>query len=150
MESLNILLIDNNKDYQLALKRYFQIYNAKIKTNEFMELKILSKEIKNYESSKKEYFILKIRNNILKTLDPIQYLKYYMYQNKLKTTDFIGIIGTYYTNVSEVFNYKQALNLKMIRNIHSLFNDVNLEIKISEYKLKNKKIKIDQTVQNII
>ena len=49
--------------------------------------------------------------------DPIEAIKFRMEQMDMDYKDLAKIIG-YKSRVSEIFNHKRKLNLKMIKNLH--------------------------------
>lgn len=103
---MNIHPIKTEKDYENALERLEQIFDAKPGTKEGDELEILSILIEKYED---EHFPIDLP-------DPIEAIKFRMEQLGLKQTDLAEVIG-FKSRVSEVLNKKRKLSLEMIRNL---------------------------------
>ncbi len=104
---MNIYPIKTEEDYDKALKRLEQIFDAKQGTKEGDELEILSILIEKYEE--KHYSI--------DLPDPIEAIKFRMEQLGMKQNDLIEIIG-FKSRVSEILNKKRKLTLEMIRNLN--------------------------------
>ena len=113
--------IRNNKEYQNALVRLEEIFNAKAGTNEGDELEVLSILIDNYE---KEHFPID-------PPDPIEAIKFRMDQLGIKQKDLANIVG-FKSRVSEIINRKRKLSLSMIRKLHHQLN-IPTEVLIQEY-----------------
>lgn len=107
--------IKSNKDYQKALKRLDEIFDAKENTPLGDEAEILSLLIENYE---KEHFPIEAP-------DPIEAIKIRMEEMNLRQKDLVGIIGGK-SRVSEVLNKKKRLTVDMIRSLEK-----NLQISAS-------------------
>ena len=103
---MNITPIRNEKDYQNALKRLEQIFEAKLGSKEGDELEILGVLIDNYEN---EHFPIEMP-------DPIEAVKFRMEQLGMKQKDLAEIIG-FKSRVSEILNRKRKLTLEMIRKL---------------------------------
>lgn len=104
---MNIKVIKDKKDYELALKRLEKIFDAPVNSPEGDEAEILSILIEKYED---EHYPIG-------PPDPIEAIKFRMEQMDLKKSDLAEIIG-YKSRVSEIFSRKRKLTLKMIRNLH--------------------------------
>ena len=104
---MKIAPIRNNKDYEKALKRLEQIFNAKKGTEKGDELEILSILIDKYE---KEQFPIDLP-------DPIEAIKFRMEQMGMKPKDLAKVLG-YKSRVSEILNRKRKLSLNMIRKLN--------------------------------
>ena len=113
--------IRNNKEYQNALIRLEEIFNAKAGTNEGDELEVLSILIDTYE---KEHFPID-------PPDPIEAIKFRMDQLGIKQKDLANIVG-FKSRVSEIINKKRKLSLSMIRKLHHQLN-IPTEVLIQEY-----------------
>ena len=85
------------------------------------EIELLSLLVEKYES---EY-------HQLNAPDPIEAIKFRMEQMNMTKKELADIIG-YKSRVSEIFNRKRKLNLKMIRNLHDKMN-IPYESLISNY-----------------
>jgi len=103
---MNIQPIKTKKDYQKALKRLEQIFDAKVGSKEGDELEILSILIEKYEDI---HFPIDLP-------DPIEAIKFRMEQMGLKQNDLVAAIG-FKSRVSEIMNRKRKLSLEMIRKL---------------------------------
>ena len=108
---MNIKLIKTEADYQKALKRLEEIFDAKIGTLESDEADILGLMIDEYE--KKHYQI--------EAPDPIEAIKIRMEEMQLRQVDLADVIGGK-NRVSEVLNRKRKLTVDMIRNLTKRLN----------------------------
>ena len=113
--------IRTEKDYQRALSRLEQIFDAKFGSKEGDELEVLGMLIDKYE---KEV-------DPIDFPDPIEAIRFRMEQKGLKQKDLVDIIG-FKTRVSEVLNKKRKLTLDMIRNLHEHLS-IPTEVLIQEY-----------------
>lgn len=113
--------IKNEQDYQLAIQRLEQIFNADANTDEGDELEVLSMLIEKYES---EHFPIE-------QPDPIEAILFRMDQLNLKQKDLADILG-YKSRVSEVLNRKRKLNLSMIRKLSTTLN-IPTSVLVQEY-----------------
>jgi len=122
-EAMNIKLIKTEADYQKALKRLEEIFDAKTGTPESDEADILGLLIDEYE--KKHYHI--------DVPDPIEAIKIRMEEMHLRQADLADVIGGA-NRVSEVLNHKRKLTIEMIRNLTKRLN-LSPELLIRDYKL---------------
>lgn len=120
---MNIRLIKTEADYQKALKRLEEIFEAKIGTTESDEADILVLMIDEYE--KKHYYI--------DAPDPIEAIKIRMEEMQLRQVDLADVIGGK-NRVSEVLNRKRKLTVEMIRNLTKRLN-LSPGLLIRDYKL---------------
>jgi len=104
---MNIHPIKTEKDYEKALERLEQIFDAKQGTKEGDELEILSILIEKYED---EYYSIDLP-------DPIEAIKFRMEQLGMKQNDLTEVIG-FKSRVSEILNKKRKLTLEMIRKLN--------------------------------
>ena len=118
---MNIKVIKNHEDYDQALKRLNEIFHAPVDSKEGDEAEILTILIEKYEDE----------NYPIEAPDPIEAIKFRMEQMDLSKKDLAQIIG-YKSRVSEIFNRKRKLTLKMIRNLHEKLN-IPFESLIAEY-----------------
>lgn len=118
---MNIKPIKSKKDYQQALKRLEQIFQAHPGTKEGDELEILAMIVEKYED---EHFPIAAP-------DPIEAIKFRMEQMGYKQKDLEKAIG-YKGHVSEILNRKRKLTVEMVRNLHSKFH-IPLEALIQAY-----------------
>jgi HTH-type transcriptional regulator / antitoxin HigA len=103
---MNIKLIKTEADYQKALKRLEEIFDAKIGTPEGDEADILGLMIDEYE---KKHFPIEAP-------DPVEAIKIRMEELQLKQSDLADALGGE-NRVSEILNRKRKLTLEMIRNL---------------------------------
>ena len=107
---MKIKVIKTEKDYQDALKRMEEIFDAEENTPEGDEAEILSILIEKYED---EHYPIEAP-------DPIEAIKFRMEQMNMRKKDLAEVIG-YRSRVSEIFSRKRKLTLDMIRNLHNKF-----------------------------
>lgn len=103
---MNIKLIKTEVDYQKALKRLEEIFDAKIGTPDSDEADILGLMIDEYER----------RHSPIEAPDPVEAIKIRMEELKLKQSDLAEALGGE-NRVSEILNRKRKLTLEMIRNL---------------------------------
>jgi len=120
---MNIKLIKTEVDYQEALKRLEEIFDAKIGTVDSDEADILGLMIDEYEK----------KNYTIDAPDPIEAIKIRMEEMKLKQVDLADVIGGK-NRVSEVLNRKRKLTVEMIRNLTKRLN-LSPGLLIRDYKL---------------
>lgn len=104
---MNITLLHTDADYQIALRRIRELWEAEAGTPEADELEILSMIVSKYEE---EHYPIE-------EPDPIEYIKIRMEELGLIQEDLVPYMGNK-GNVSKVLNRKRALSLEMIRNLH--------------------------------
>ncbi len=120
---MTLKLIKSEKEYQSALERLDQLFDAKIGTQESDEADVLALLIDAYE-----------KNNFpIEAPDPIEAIKIRMEEMDLKQKDLIGIIGGK-SRVSEVLNRKKKLTVEMVRNLAVHLN-LSAQILINDYTL---------------
>jgi len=120
---MNIQLIKTEADYQTALKRLEEIFDAGIGTTESDEADILGLLIDEFE--KKHYHI--------DAPDPIEAIKIRMEEMQLRQVDLAEVIGGK-NRVSEILNRKRKLTVEMIRNLAERLN-LSPGLLIRDYKL---------------
>ena len=108
---MNINLIKTENDYNQALERLEQIFDAKKGTQEGDELELLGILIEQYEDEK---FPIDLP-------DPIEAIKFRMEQMGHTQNDLAKIIG-FKSRASEILNRKRKLSLEMIRQLHTSLN----------------------------
>lgn len=118
---MNISPIKTEKDYEAALERLEQIFDASIGTPEGDELEILSILIEKYED---KHFPIDLP-------DPIEAIEFRMEQMGLQQKDLAPIIG-YKSRVSEVLSRKRKLTLGMIRTLSQSLN-IPADVLVQEY-----------------
>lgn len=114
-------MIKTDEDYQKALKRLEEIFEAPNETPEGDEAEVLSILIEKYED---EHFPIG-------PPDPIEAIKFRMEQLDMTNRDLAKIIG-YKSRVSEIFNRKRKLTLPMIRKLHDELK-IPYEALLSDY-----------------
>lgn len=120
---MKVKTIKTKKDYQTALKRLDEIFDAPANTPEGDEAELLTLVIDVYENE----------NFPIDAPDPIEAIKIRMEEMGLRQIDLIGIIGEK-GKVSEVLNRKRKLNLTMIRKLNQRLH-ISPSVLIQEYKL---------------
>lgn len=118
---MKISPIRNEKDYQNALIRLEDIFEAKKNSEQGDELEILSILIDRYEN---EFFPIGLP-------DPIEAIKFRMEQMGMKQKDLANVVG-FKSRVSEILNKKRKLTLEMIRKINSNLH-IPTEVLIQDY-----------------
>ncbi|MDK2978621.1 MAG: HTH-type transcriptional regulator / antitoxin HigA [Bacteroidales bacterium] len=120
---MNIKPIKTEKDYQAALNRLEEIFDAPEGTPESDELYVLGILIDEYE---KEHYPIE-------SPDPIEAIKIRMEELNLRQTDLVPTIGGK-SRVSEVLNRKRRLTIQMIRKLKDRLN-LSAELLIRDYEL---------------
>lgn len=118
---MEIKAIKTEEDYQGAIKRLESIFHASIHTAEGDEAEVLSILIEKYED---EHYAIEAP-------DPIEAIKFRMEQMEMSNQDLALVLG-YKSRVSEIFNRRRKLNLKMIRNLHEKLN-IPYELLLADY-----------------
>jgi len=118
---MNVHLIKTEENYNQALKRLDEIFDAKKGTEEGDELELLGLLIEQYEN---EHFPIDLP-------DPIEAIKFRMEQLGYNQNDLAKIIG-FKSRASEILNKKRKLSLEMIRLIHTSLN-IPTEVLIQSY-----------------
>jgi HTH-type transcriptional regulator / antitoxin HigA len=120
---MEIKLIKTEADYQKALKRLEEVFDAVVGTPESDEADILGLLVDEYEH--KFYPI--------DAPDPIEAIKIRMEEMHLKQIDLIPDIGGK-SRVSEILNRKRKLTVEMIRNLNKRLS-LSAELLIKDYEL---------------
>ena len=120
---MDIKLIKTESDYQIALARLEEIFDASIGTIESDEADILGLMIDEYE---KEYYPIEAP-------DPIEAIKIRMEEMQLRQIDLVSEIGGK-SRVSEILNRKRRLTVSMIRKLANRLN-LSAELLIKDYQL---------------
>ena len=113
--------IKNKEDYNQALERLEQIFDAKPSTNEGDELEILGILIEKYENE----------NFPIELPDPIEAIKFRMEQLNYSQNDLAEVIGLK-SRASEILNKKRKLSLEMIRKLSEKLH-IPTEVLIQAY-----------------
>ena len=121
---MNLKPIKTETDYNQAIERLGEIFDAKIGSETGDELEILSILIDKYESDK---FPIELP-------DPIEAIKFRMEQLGMKQKDLAKVVG-FKSRVSEILSKKRKLTLEMIRKISETLS-ISTEILIQDYNIK--------------
>ena len=119
-----IKLIKSEEDYESALERLNETFDAPTNSEKGEEAEILAILINDYEA----------KNFEIPSPDPIDAIKIRMDEMNLKQKDLIGEIGSK-SIVSEVLNKRRRLTTKMIRNLSTRLQ-LGAELLIKEYQLQ--------------
>ena len=117
-------IIKTQSDYEKALTRLEEIFDAKINTVEGDELELLGFLVDRYEEE----------HHSIELPHPIEAIKFRMDQMGLKQKDLVPYFGDK-SKVSDVLNLKRKLNLTYIRNLHRNLH-IPLEALINDYALR--------------
>lgn len=104
-------IIKTEAEYQQALKRLDQLFDALENTPEGDEAELLMLLIENYEE----------KHIPMKDPDPLEAIKFRMEQRNMTRKDLAEILG-YKSRVSEILSGKRKLSLKMIKALHERMN----------------------------
>lgn len=113
--------IRTKKDYQAALDRLEEIFDARKNSPEADELEVLSILIDNYE---KLHYPIDFP-------DPIEAIKFRMEQLGYKQKDLVDAIG-FKSRVSEILSKKRKLTLDMVRKLSQKLS-IPSDILLQEY-----------------
>ena len=108
---MKIKVIKTKKDYEEALKRIEELFNAKPNTPDGDLLDILVTLVEVYERKHFE----------IAPPDPIEAIKFRMDQLGLKQYYIAEVIGGK-NRASEILNRKRDLTAKMMRDLHKKYN----------------------------
>lgn len=120
---MNIKPIKTEEDYQAALSRLEEIFDATDGTPESDELDVLGLLVDEYE---KEHYPID-------SPDPIEAIKIRMEELNMRQSDLIPVIGGK-SRVSEILNRKRRLTIRMIRKLKERLN-LSAELLIRDYEL---------------
>jgi len=118
---MKIKPIRKEKDYQDALNRLEDIFDAKKGTDSGDELEILSILIDRYENE----------TSPIDMPDPIEAIKFRMEQMGMKQKDLAEVVG-FKSRVSEILSKKRKLTLGMIRKLNTTLH-IPTEVLIQDY-----------------
>jgi HTH-type transcriptional regulator / antitoxin HigA len=122
---MNIKPIKSKQDYELALSRIDELWDAEPNTSASDELDVLTTLVEAYEQKVFE----------IEAPDPVAAIKFRMEQQGLVASDLINVLGQR-SRVSEVLNKKRKLSIAMIRSLHKELK-IPLNSLISDYNLSN-------------
>ncbi|MDT0645026.1 helix-turn-helix domain-containing protein [Zunongwangia sp. F363] len=118
---MRIKPIRSEEDYQNALQRIDEIFDAKRGTEEGDELEILAILTDNYEN---EHFPIGMP-------DPIEAIKFRMEQMGMKQKDLAEVFG-FKSRVSEILSKKRKLTLEMVRKLNTTLH-IPTEVLVQDY-----------------
>ncbi len=99
-------LLKTENDYNEALKRIEELFDADQGTPEADELELLATLVELYEQ---EHFPIEAP-------DPVSAIKFRMEQENLSNEDMVQYLGSK-SRVSEIFSHKRDLSISMIRKL---------------------------------
>jgi HTH-type transcriptional regulator/antitoxin HigA len=105
-------IIKTEEQYNIAIERIDELFDAKPNTKEFDELELLVMLVDAYED----------KHHHIEAPDPIEAIKFRMEQQGLSKTDLIPFLGTR-SRVTEILNGNRKLTVKMIK---SLYHDLGV------------------------
>lgn len=108
---MKIKVIKTKKDYEEALGKIEELFNAKANTPDGDLLDVLVTLVEVYERKHFE----------IAPPDPIEAIKFRMDQLGLKQSDIAEVIGGK-NRASEILNRKRDLTAKMMRDLHKKYN----------------------------
>ena len=108
---MKIKVIKTKKDYEEALMRIEELFNAKANTPDGDLLDVLVTLIEAFERKHFE----------ITPPDPVEAIKFRMDQLGLKQSDIAEVIGGK-NRASEILNRKRELTAKMMRDLHKKYN----------------------------
>lgn len=120
---MNIKPIKTEEDYEKAMERLEEIFDASPNTEEGDEAEILAMLVDNYEN---QYYPIEAP-------DPIEAIKIRMEEMNLKQKDLVGVIGGK-SRVSEILNKKKRLTVDMIRELEKSLN-ISASVLVNNYRL---------------
>jgi HTH-type transcriptional regulator / antitoxin HigA len=123
---MDIKPIRGEADYERALRRVEELWNASEDSSESDELDILATLIEAYE---REHYPVELP-------DPIEAIKFRLEQKGKDSRALIGVIGQR-TRVYEVMQGMRPLSLNMIRNLHEKL-DIPAEVLIQSPRRRRK------------
>lgn len=118
---MTLKLIKTKKDYQNAMSRLENIFDAKPGTANGDELEVLALLIDKYEQ---EHYPIEFP-------DPIEAIKFRMEQLGYSQSDLANVVGLK-SRASEILSRKRRLTLEMIRNLHDTLN-IPTDVLIQSY-----------------
>ena len=104
---MEIKVIKTEEDYNSALMRLEEIFDAPVNSPEGDEAELLTVLIEKYEE---EHYPIEAP-------DPIEAIRFRMEQMNMNKKDLAEVIG-YKSRVSEILSRKRKLSLNMIRQLH--------------------------------
>lgn len=118
---MDIKPIKTTNDYEQAMLRLENLFDAKKGTPKGDELEVLSMLIEKYEDA---HFPIDLP-------DPVEAIKFRMEQSGFTQTDLANLVGQK-SRASEILNRKRKLSLDMIRQLHKSWN-IPTEVLVQAY-----------------
>ena len=118
---MEINVIKTEEDYNKALKRLEEVFDAPVNSPQGDEAELLTLLIEKYEE---EHYPIE-------SPDPIEAIRFRMEQMNMNNKDLAEVIG-YKSRVSEILNRKRKLSLNMIRRLHKKMR-IPYDSLLSEY-----------------
>lgn len=118
---MTLKLIKTKKDYQTAMARLENIFDAKPGTANGDELEVLALLVDKYEQ---EHYPIDFP-------DPIEAIKFRLEQLGYNQSDLANVVGLK-SRASEILNKKRRLTLDMIRNLHDTLH-IPTDVLIQSY-----------------
>ena len=123
LETMDIKLIKTEEDYEIALDKLDEIFDASEGTPESDQADILALLIDEYENV----------HYPIEAPDPIEAIKIRMEEMQLKQKDIAEALGGR-NRASEILNRKRKLTVDMIRKLTKSLN-LSASLLIKDYKL---------------
>jgi len=118
---MEINVIKTEEDYNKALKKLEEVFDAPVNSPQGDEAELLTLLIEKYEE---EHYPIE-------SPDPIEAIRFRMEQMNMNKKDLAEVIG-YKSRVSEILNRKRKLSLNMIRKLHKKMR-IPYDSLLSEY-----------------
>lgn len=128
---MKIKILKTEADYNTALERLDELFDAKPDTPKGEEFELLSLVLEKYEED----------HHAIEPPHPIEAIKFRMEQMGLKQIDIVGCFGGNKGRVSDVLNRKRKLNLNYIRELNKNLH-IPLDVLISDYELEENEVRI--------
>lgn len=122
---MEIKILKTEADYNKALERIDELFDAKPNTSKGEEFELLSLVLQKYEE---EHYAIEPPH-------PVEAIKFRMEQMGLKQIDIVECFGGNKGRVSDVLNLKRKLNLSYIRELNKKLH-IPLDALVSEYELE--------------
>lgn len=119
---MHFKILKTKDDYEKALNRLDEIFDAEPNTTKGDEFELLALLIDTYESE----------HHPIDLPHPIEAIKFRMDQMGLKQKDLVACFGDK-SKASEVLNLKRKLNLNYIRNLHEKLH-IPLDALVADYE----------------
>ena len=113
--------IKTKKEYESAMEKFENIFQAKAGTPESDDADVLALLIEDYEN----------RHFVIEAPNPIDAIKYRMEQQGLTNKDLAEILG-FKSRVTDIFKKNRKLNLAMVRKLHNTLH-IPLQSLVKEY-----------------